>query len=298
MVKAPVKGSKMALAVLMFTTVAGTEDDSNVRIDDPVGPRLFRWGDGKYEIGRRPAAHSLFRRLIERSDPGAYGFNVVRLLYMDEVIRQEVADGLDQLVILGAGYDTRAYRMGDQLAGVQVFEVDLPVMSRDKRMRLQKALGRVPGGVRYVELDFNRQDPFECLAEYDYDESARTLFVLSGVSMYLPEAAVLKLFSQVASQSARRASILFDYIFDDVLTDPERYLGARQFIARATKAGEGLRYGIAMEEAGVVLKSCGLWLASQYDMTELAERCLRRADGTIAARPYSFAAVAHAVAAN
>ena len=293
--KAPVKGSKMALAVLMFTSVAGTEEDPNVRIDDPVGPRLFRWGDGKYRVGGVPMTHPVFRRMIERSDPGAYGFNVVRLLYMDDVVRREAADGLDQLVVLGAGYDTRAYRMGGELDGARVFEVDLPAMSRDKRQRLQKAIGSIPDEVRYVEVDFNRQDVFERLAEHGYDESARTLFVLSGVSMYLPESAVLKLFSQVASQSARRASILFDYVYDDLLTSPERYTGAGQFIARAAKAGEELRYGISMEGAGAVLDRCGLRLASQYDMRELADRHLRRADGTCLPGPYEFAAVAHAV---
>jgi methyltransferase (TIGR00027 family) len=289
----------MALTVLMFSCVGGTEDDPNVRIDDPVGPRLFRWGDGKYGfVGGAPYVHHLFRRLIERSDPGAYGFNIGRLLYMDDVIRRRAADGLGQLVILGAGYDTRAYRMGGQLAGARVFEVDLPVMSRDKRARLQKALGSVPEEVRYVEVDFNRQDVFERLAENGYDESAPTLFVLSGVSMYLPESAVRKLLSQVASQPARRTSILFDYMFDDLLTDPERYPGAVNFLARTKKVGEEVRYGIAMDDVGALLDSCGLRLASQCDMEELADRYLRRADGTRAATPYEFAAVAHAVVAN
>jgi methyltransferase (TIGR00027 family) len=296
MSKAPVEGSRMALSVLMFSCVGGTEDDPKVHIDDPVGPRLFRRGDGKYGlIGSKPATHPLFRRLIERSDPGAYGFNVVRLLHMDDVVRREAADGLDQLVILGAGYDTRAYRMGDQLGGARVFEVDLPAMSRDKRERLQGAIGSVPEEVRYVEVDFNSQDLFERLAEYGYDESGRTLFVLSGVSMYLPETAVLKLFSQVASQSSPRASILFDYMFDDLLTRPERYPGGRQFVARAEKAGEAIRYGIERGEAGAVLAGCGLRLASQHDMGELADRYLRRGDGTCLTRPYEFGAVAQAV---
>jgi methyltransferase (TIGR00027 family) len=284
----------MALSVLMFSCVGGTEDDPTVRIDDPIGPRLFRWSDGKYRIGKLPAAHPLFRRMVERSDPGAYGFNICRLLHIDDVIRREAADGLDQLVILGAGYDTRAYRMGDQLGGARVFEVDLPAMSQDKRERLMKALGSTPKEVRYVEVDFNRQDVFERLAEHGYDESVRTLFVLSGVSMYLPEEAVLKLFSRVASQPTLRASIVFDYMFDDLVTHSERYSGARQFIARATSAGEELRHGIAMKDVGPVLDRCGLRLGSQHDMAELADRHLRRADGTRVATPYEFAAVAHA----
>jgi methyltransferase (TIGR00027 family) len=290
----------MALAVLMFTSVAGTEKDPDARVDDPVGPRLLRWSDGKYSVGKNSMFHPrifhpLFRRMIERSDPGAYGFMSARLLYMDDVVRQEAAAGLDQLVILGAGYDTRAYRMRDELSGARVFEVDLPAMSKDKRGRLRDALGEVPGDVEYVEVDFTAQDLFERLAEHGYEESARTLFVLSGVSMYLPERAILDLFSGVAKHSAGGSSIVFDYVFDDVLSSPERYPGAPKWIERANRAGEELRFGMASDEVGGVLSTHGLRLASQADMEELAERHLRRGDGATVARPYGFVAVAHAV---
>lgn len=292
--KKPVAGSKMALSVLMFTSVAGTERDPGVRIDDRVGPRLFRWSDGKYAIGKLRLLHPSFRRAVEKSDPGAYGFNVVRLLHMDDVIRQEAGEGLDQLVILGAGYDTRALRMGSSLGGAQVFEVDLPAMSRDKRERLRKATGSVPANVRYVEVDFNRQDLFDRLAQQGYDESARTLFVLSGVSMYLPESAVVKLLSEVASQAAGRTSIVFDYMFDDLLTSPDRYVGARQFVDRTKETGEGLRFGIAPAKMEALLDRCGLRVVSHHDTKELAGRYLRRADGTSLPAPYEFAAVVHA----
>lgn len=288
------RGSETALAVLMFTSVGGTESDPSVRVDDPVGPRLLRWTDGTYGLGRVPRLHARVRRKAEQSDPGNYGFMVARLHHMDDVVRREAAEGLDQLVILGAGYDTRAYRMRDDLAGVRVFEVDHPATSQDKRARLKRALGAVPEDVTYVEVDFNRQNLLERLADHGHDDSARTLFVLSGVSMYLPEASVRELFSQVATHSSPRTSILFDYFFADAMTSPERYYGAREWIARVTKIGEEPKFGISMEEIGAVLESHGLRLVSQSDMTELAERHLRRGDGTYVARPFDFAAVARA----
>lgn len=295
--KGPAGDSEMALAVLMFTSVAGTERDSAVRVDDPVGPRLFRWSDGKYRLGKTPSMHPLFRRIIERSDPGTYGYLAARLRCMDDVVKQEAADGIDQLVILGAGYDTRAYRMREHLEGVRVFEVDVPLMSQDKRARIGKALGSFPANVNYVEVDFLRQDFLERLSAHDYDSSARTLFVLSGVSMYLPEAVVFELFSKVADSPAR-SSIVFDYCFEDALTHPERYRGASTWISRASKAGEGLLYGIGAGEVGTVVAGQGLQLASHCSPEELTDRYLRRTDGTIMAVPYDFAAVAHAVVAS
>ncbi|HET6926091.1 MAG TPA: SAM-dependent methyltransferase [Hyphomicrobiaceae bacterium] len=290
----------MALAVLMFTSIAGTEQDRKVRVDDPIGPQLLKWSDGVYSIGKHNAlnsrlVHPLFRRALERSDPGAYGFMTARLVHMDDVVRQEAAAGLDQLVILGAGYDTRAYRMQDDLVDVRVFEVDVPAMSEDKRSRLEGALGSVPGDVEYLEVDFTHDHLFERLNGHGYDESARTLFVLCGVSMYLPEKTILELFSQVAAHSADGSSIVFDYVFDDMLTAPERHPGAAKWIERARAAGEELRFGVSPDRIGEILSGGGLNFASQADMPELAERYLRRGDGTMMAEPYGFAAVARAV---
>jgi methyltransferase (TIGR00027 family) len=287
--------SETALAVLTILSAATTERDLPVPFEDPIAPRLFRWRDGKYLVGKMRKTHPRFRKIVERSDPGVYGFMIARALYMDDVVRREAADRLEQLVILGAGYDTRAYRMRDTLKDVRVFEVDQPAMSRDKRARVERALGAIPEEVRYVEVDFTRHKLLDRLAEHGYDPAARTLFVLSGVSMYLPDAAALELFSQVAVNSSPRTSLLFDYFFDDLMASPERYYGGREWIARARKSGEEPRYGVAMGMVEAVLADRGLRLVSQSDMSELAERYLRRADGSSVARPYDFAAVAQAV---
>lgn len=293
-----VKSSETALAVLTFLSAAESEQGLEVPVHDPIGPRLIRWSDGKYRIGKVRRLDPFFRWISERSDPGAYGFMIARLLHMDAVVRQMAAEGIDQLVVLGAGYDTRAYRMREELSAVRVFEVDLPATSRDKRARLKKVLGSVPSHVTYVEVDFNRESPFDRLRESGYDASARTLFVFSGVSMYLPMSAVLNVFSQVSENSSAGSSLLFDYFFDDLMTSPERYYGGSQWITRVTDMGEEPLCGIAMGEIDELLAGRGLRLMSQYDMPELAVRYLRRRDGTSVARPLDFAAVAHAAVAE
>jgi methyltransferase (TIGR00027 family) len=289
--------SKMALGVLTMTSVGATDPDAAVRVEDPIGPRMLEWRDGKYSIGKTSFLHPLFRRGIEKSSPGSYGFLVGRLLYMDDVVRQEASAGMDQLVILGAGYDTRAYRMSE-LAGTRVFEVDLPAMSREKRRRLKKVIGELPDHVEYVEVDFNSEDFGARLADRGFDESGRTLFVLCGVSMYLPREALLELFSRVAAQSGAMSSLLFDYLFDDALAHPERYPGAERWAKDAVRAGEHLRFGVAMDQLEPLVESGGLRLARQSSMAEVADRYLRRSDGTLVAEPYDFTAIAHAVAAS
>src|SRR5690349_4931376 len=89
--------SKTALGVLMLTSVGSTEQDPAVRVHDPIGPKLLRWSDGMFAVGKTPRAHPFFRRLVERSDPGAYGFMLARLNHMDDLVRNGVDRGFRQL---------------------------------------------------------------------------------------------------------------------------------------------------------------------------------------------------------
>lgn len=286
--------SVTALAVLALTSMATTEDDPAVRFEDPVGPRLIRWSDGVWAMGKVASLHRWFRPILEKANPGAYGFMLARVRSIDDVVREEVAAGLRQLVILGAGYDTRAYRMDEELAGVRLFEVDRPEMSRDKRERIRQALGGLPENVSYVEADFDRERLRERLLAHGYDPTEPTLFVLSGVSMYLTEATVRELLSQVGDGVSGRASIVFDYFFDDLATDPDRYHGGRKWVESVRKAGEEFQFGISTDELDATLEECGWRLSSHMDMTELAARYLCGDDGTSVAEPYDFAALARA----
>lgn len=289
---------KSPLAVLMFLAMATSETDLLHPFHDSVAPRMLRWTDGPYIAGRLPRLHSGLRKSAERSDPGAYGFMLARAHCMDDVLRKEISAGIDQLVILGAGYDTRAYRMRDELQDVAVFEVDLPLVSEDKRVRVKKAIGEVPSDVAYVQVDFNREEWLTRLVEQGYDMAARTLVVLSGVSMYLPEQAVLGIMAQIGEHASNRTSIVFDYFFDDLTETPAKYYGGPEWIKRVTRYGEEPRYGMAFGAVGEVLQNQGLALKSHWHIEEIAKEYLCRRDGTLAARPYDFAALAHAVAGD
>src|SRR4051812_12756133 len=106
-------GSTTALGNLALACLATTEPDPTVRCEDPVAPQLLRWSDGAAAAARIRAFHPVIRRAVERLIPGIYGYGLARVHHMDGVLRQEVSAGIEALVILGAGYDTRAYRMQD-----------------------------------------------------------------------------------------------------------------------------------------------------------------------------------------
>ena len=119
---------------------------------DHLAARFVPWSLRLNALVRLPLGSALARRLIERIVPGALVFEVVRTQFMDDVLRDELKAGARQLVILGAGFDSRAYRFEELLAGVAVFEVDHPLTSRLKRERVRSAFG-VAARARAVRRD-------------------------------------------------------------------------------------------------------------------------------------------------
>jgi methyltransferase (TIGR00027 family) len=287
------RSSVTALGNLAMACVANTERDRELRADDTIAPKLLRWDDGWVAAARLHLLHPAIRLATERIMPGIYGFSLARMKHMDLILRQETAAGIDSLVILGAGYDTRPYRMQRELSGVQVFEVDHPATSRDKQRRVAQALGSVPENVDFVEVDLARKDLLDELAALGHRRSTRTLFLLSGVSMYLPEEAMFNLLDQVATHSSERTSVLFDYIDANVLIEPDLFYG-KEWVSRAAKIGEDPRWGIRAGGARALLAPRGLDLVSDLDADELTARYLRRDDGSTVARPFQFGAIAHA----
>jgi methyltransferase (TIGR00027 family) len=116
--------------------------------------------------------------------PGVNGFLVARDRYIDDVLKNFLDEGLQQLVILGAGYDSRVYRF-DLTAQVKIFEVDHPATQTDKLSKLQVIFGKVPEHIIYVPIDFNTQTLDGRLKESGYDPNLKTLFISQGVTMYL-----------------------------------------------------------------------------------------------------------------
>ena len=115
--------------------------------------------------------------------PGLRNYVVARARHFDEVITLAAKTGLLQLVILGAGYDTRAYRIKEFTGRVRVFELDHPDTQQVKKEKIREIFGGLPEDVVYVPVDFETQDFGSLLLESGYSPEKKTLFVMEGVIM-------------------------------------------------------------------------------------------------------------------
>ena len=121
-------------------------------------------------------------------------------------------------MILGAGYDSRAYRFDALKDPIRVFEVDHPATQQAKLEGVRKIFGSLPEHVRYVAIDFNQQTLEDCLAAHGYDPQAKTVFLWQGVTYYLEPAAVDSTLTFIARHAAPGSSVIFDYIDNALLT--------------------------------------------------------------------------------
>jgi methyltransferase (TIGR00027 family) len=161
-----------------------------------------------------PARAFMFN-LSEKRARGVWGGVLCRKRYIDEKMREAVSAGLDALVILGAGLDTRAYRLagGDAIPS---FEVDLPENIEYKRAKLQRLYGSVPAHVTLVPIDFDNQDLASVLASQGYRTEYKSFFIWEAVTQYLTEEGIRKTFGFLARARAG-SRLVFTYIRKDFI---------------------------------------------------------------------------------
>jgi methyltransferase (TIGR00027 family) len=192
--------------------------DRPVVFDDPLAWRIL--GVDRDAVLAQVPARSRLRFFI-----------AVRHRFAEDVVAAAVSRGVRQVVVLGAGLDTFAYRHGH--AGLRVFEVDFPATGAWKRDRLAEAGIDVPDSVTYVGVDFEHDDLMARLAESGFDATSPAEFMWLGVVPYLSREAVADTLRALAS--VPEAEVVFDYPAADGEQESE---GSRELAARVAAAGE------------------------------------------------------------
>lgn len=182
----------------------------------------------------------------ERLLPGMVNYIVGRTRYIDDYLKSRIDDGIEQLVILGAGYDSRAYRFDELKGRVKVFEVDFPATQKVKMEKVKKIFGSIPDHVIYVPVDFDEKKLGEGLSESGYDKNLKTLFIWEGVTPYITAEAMDETLAFVAKNSGEGSSIIFDYVFRSALDGTYE----RKQVHRIRKAWERIGQPVTSERFG------------------------------------------------
>ncbi|MCG8349161.1 MAG: SAM-dependent methyltransferase [Chloroflexales bacterium] len=188
----------------------------------------------------------IYARYIERTTiPGIAVHNVTRKRWIEDKAREAITLGCSQVVVLGAGYDTLAYRLHRQFSQVHWWEIDHPATQRCKRVALDRH-GGVQRNLQLLPVDFTRQTLATVLqSTAGYDREAVSLFIAEGVLMYLTATEASDLLQAVHDHSGPHSRI----VGTALAPAPDGRLaiqGASERVNRQLqRAGEPFHWGLA-----------------------------------------------------
>jgi methyltransferase (TIGR00027 family) len=283
--------SRTSIYAAAGRAVGAREPDPSVRNPDYLAEQLL--GDpSAFDID-----HSIVRALPLSYDEAMKDVEVVstvrtmmvRTRFIDDALERAVDGGAKQVVILGAGFDSHAYRFQELLANTSVFEVDRPATQTLKKQRVNQVLGGPPPNLAYVAVDFQRDDLAEVLRRHGHDPSRRTFFIMEGVTMYVPEDGIRSTLRYVAGHPAGSA-IVFDFMYRPMIdmlrninwsTVPDSFTPYLQRFLDLIK-DEPWVFGIPVGGERAFLDEVGLELREAITIggEESIKRYATKADGT------------------
>lgn len=259
-------------------------------------PYAIRFLDKGYQLACRlssfPPAEKLLYRIIQKRIPGALASGLARTRYIDDLLEQTIRDGARQVIILGAGFDMRAFRL-DCLRQVPVIEIDHPDTAR-RKLQVIRSLhvnpnsgsSLTPSGhpspkskttplrpPRYLQIDLNGQDLDDFFTTQGIDRTLPTTLIWEGVTNYLQQEAIDKTFS-VAGQFAKGSSVIFTYVNRQVLDNPAAFHGAVRLLQDLNEIEERWTFGFNPEELTGYLSPFGWQLMEDTGAADYRERYL------------------------
>jgi methyltransferase (TIGR00027 family) len=168
-----------------------------------------------------------------------------RVRYFDDFVKKSIDEGIEQLVILGAGYDTRAYRIESLKGDVKVFEVDHPGTQGLKVEKLKEFFESIPDYVEYVSVNFEIETLDQKLLNSGYNSSRKTLFIMEGLTMYISPEAVDEILSFIVENSGSGSAVIFDYgsLPANFEENPDREV-AENLLKSIEESGEPMKFGL------------------------------------------------------
>jgi methyltransferase (TIGR00027 family) len=211
---------------------------------------------------------------------GIHEYVLARTRVFDEAYVNALERGFPQIVILGAGMDTRAFRYHEKNAGTVIFELDIHATQRYKREVLERKKIAPPAELVFAPIDLNKGRLADVLSEAGYREGQLTLFLWEGVTMYLKAEAVDGTLGFIRDSAAEGSIVVFDYVRASVLRHENTLYGERDIRGTVARAEEDWTFGIEDGTINRFLTMRGLELLSHYTPSELEAAYLTTDDGT------------------
>jgi methyltransferase (TIGR00027 family) len=272
--------SRTAEWTCVSRAASSLESDSHYRSNDRIAlllvPTFLKF------LLYVPLIRKFFSRVI--APKGIYEYTIARTKYIDTVFKEVLSRGFDQILIFGAGFDTRALRFQTETRDTKIFELDVPITQKAKLGQYKKRGLSIPANIVFISVDFDKESLSEKLEQVKFQKDRRSLFVLEGLLMYLRPESVDETFKLIERFSGEGTEVVFDYVRAPVLRQAGSYYGGEKIVKSVTKAGERWCFGIEEGEIKRFLKKYDLSVSEHKDAQELERMYFTDASGKIMGR--------------
>jgi len=272
--------SRTAEMTCLSRAVSSLETSSQLRSGDHLAvallPSLFQ------VLVRIPLFRQFHRRVF--APAGAYEYVIARTKYIDAVFTRALAEGFDQVLLFGAGFDTRALRFQAEARRVRIFELDAPPTQQAKIQQYRKRKLTVPPNLVFIAMDFDKDALPERLDQSGFVRGRRSLFILEGLLMYLESGSVGATLRTIREYAGAGSWVVFDYVKASVFRNAHTQYGEAALLQTVSSVGEQWRFGIEPTEVRPFLETHGFVVTDHKDANELEHRYFRDSAGCLVGR--------------
>lgn len=266
--------SETAMNVAFLRALAASDEREEIKGRDYFAEKFL--SEDRKKALKDPAA----RAWLIKSPPGLYEYLIARTAYFDQIVERALRENIPQIVFLGAGYDSRAYRFMGLIKQTRIFEIDAPATQQRKKEVLQAADIPIPEQLTFISVNFNMDSLKEVLMQAGFDKSKKTVFIWEGVTFYLFPKAVDDTLRFIKSNSPIDSVISFDYVVDSP-KGLDGY-GVKEFreAMRSNFPGEAMPFAIENGKIRSFLSERGFTIIDHLTTKDMEKKYLTLRDGS------------------
>lgn len=269
------KVSITALGTCLMRAASYYEKNPYYRSEDFIAAKIIPW------YLNTAVKHTISRRILKKvlfKVPGIYEYIISRTKFIDEVFN-DFAASMDQVLILGAGFDSRSIRFRNQLKNVKVFELDAPITQQAKINRFTQKNIEFPSNLEFISIDFTKETLAEKLNKAGFEKNRKCLFLLEGLTYYLDQESIDSTLNLISEYSAKDSIIVFDYASASAVRQEKNYGDTKieEHYKNLVKSGEKPGYMIE-EPIEKFLEKYKFGLIKEVNSVHLAEKYFNKED--------------------
>jgi len=274
------KTSRTAEMTCLSRAASYFEIDPLYKSDDFVAPILLP--KSMVPIVKFTLTRSFFMNRL--APKGMYEYVIARTKYIDDVFKNAIDNNFDQILIFGAGFDSRGIRFTCDSSKTKIFELDAPPTQKAKIKQYKNRRIEIPDNLIFIPIDFEKETLVQKLSDAGFMKGKKSLFIMEGLLMYLQKNSVDETFKIIGEYAGKGSVVVFDYIHLSVLQYNNEFYGQNEIIKMVSDANEMWAFGLEKDKTSDFLERYKLKLKDNKDSKDLEDKYFKDSNGVVTSK--------------